>query len=180
MRTTMKGLAVAAAAASVLAIPSPASASTDGWISNGHNLYVGSGSHQAWVQAWYSNYACGLKDCASGGWLDARMTTFAGTRGNLNRVREGIKFTGAGISVSVSTSSAGGSFSAYNDACTSTDSSYGTSYSGYARSYTGDWVCHTSTWGWVSSMVASNTGGVRYGSSWYNQPVSASVSLAAV
>jgi hypothetical protein len=88
-----------------------------------------------------------------------------------------MKFTGAGISVSVSASGASAGFSAYNDAC-----QHGW-WDGSAYWVSVDFgstvICKTSTWGWVSTMHTSATGGSRFGSSWTVRSADAYVQVGA-
>lgn len=128
------------------------------WSVSGTNLHV-------WGKAYVHDYACGLKDCATGSNHYVQAGRLSGRYGtNATRVSSAMKFTGAGISVSVSTSGASAGFSSYNDAC-----SHGW-WNGSATWVTVDFgstvICKTSTWGWVSTMHTSATGGSRFGASW--------------
>lgn len=158
------GLCAAAAALVAMTIAAP-TAHASGWMYpqtywtvNGSNLHV-------WGKAYVHDYGCGLKDCADGSHHYVQAGRLSGNYGsNATRVSSAMKFTGAGISVSVSASGLSAGFTAYNDACqhgwwdgssTWVSVDFGTSN-----------ICHTSTWGWVSTMHTSVTGGSRFGSSW--------------
>lgn len=159
--TTAATAALIGGSALVVAQPSQASGwmyPKTNWSANGTNLHV-------WGKGYVHDYACGLKDCADGSNHYVQAGRLSGNYGtNLTRVSSSMKFTGSGISVSVSTTGGSAGFSAYNDSC-----SHGW-WNGNATWVSVDFgssvICKTSTWGWVSTMHTSVSGGSRFGANW--------------
>ncbi len=162
-RAVLSLMAVVALVAGSLALATPSQASgwmypQTYWTVSGSNLHV-------WGQAYVHDYGCGLKDCADGSNHYVQAGRLSGAyASNATRASSSMKFTGVGISVSVSTTGGSAGFSAYNDAC-----SHGW-WDGSAYWVSVDFgsavICKTSTWGWVSTMHTSVTGASRFGSSW--------------
>jgi hypothetical protein len=147
-------------------IASAAPAQASGWVypqvywsSNGSNLH-------AWGQAYGRDFACGLKDCATGSNLKAQAGRLSGAYGsNLTGVSSTVAFDGVGIAVGVSFPL--GVSAGFTDAGSSCAHGwwYGSSTWTSVDFGTGT-VCDSNTWGYVGGMTASAGGAVRFGSAW--------------
>lgn len=175
-RSLLASAATAALALSAAAGGAPAQASgwmypQTYWSSNGTNLHV-------WGKAYVHDYACGLKDCADGSNHYVQAGRLSGAYAtNATRVSSAMKFTGAGLSVSVSASGASAGFSAYNDTCQ--HGWWDGSATWVSVDFGSSTICHSSTWGWVSTMHTSVSGGSRFGSSWSVRSADAYVQVGA-
>jgi hypothetical protein len=129
------------------------------------------------AQARQHNYGCGLKDCDTVDNLAVYAYRTSGTyASNLARVSASTGFSGIGVSASVSSSGAVGlGFSDYGSGC-----SHGW-WTGNATSasvsFGGTDICHASSWGWISSVSVTGTGGFRFGSHWEARSASRSVKV---
>ena len=154
----------------------PAQAGWYSWLYPSYSYsYSGQNMH-IWGQARQHNYGCGLKDCDTVDYVAAGAYRSSGAyRSNKARVSSATGFSGAGVSASVSTGGAGLGFSDYGSGCSHGWWSGG-KYS-VSVSFGGTDICHASTWGWLSSVKQTTTGGFRFGTHWEARATSRSVKI---
>lgn len=146
------------------------------WLYPSYSYSYAGQSMKVTGQARQHNYGCGLKDCDTVDYLKASTYRTSGSySSNLARVSASTGFSGVGVSASVSTGAVGLGFSDYGSGCSHgwwTGGAYSASVS-----FGGTNICHASTWGWISDVKVTTTGGFRFGTHWEARSASRSVKV---
>lgn len=154
---------------------SPAEAS--GWIYPQHYWTTNSSNVHVWGRSYAHDFACGLKDCATGSSLKAQAGKLSGTgTPAASRVNAAITFGGVGIEVGVSFP-AGVSAGFVDGGSNCNHGWWDAPGSWVSVDFGSGTICESSTWGWVSNMSMAATGGVRFGGTWSARTGSANISL---
>ncbi len=143
-----------------------AQADTNGWLTPSTSWSQYNGNMSVYGESYYNNWGAWGKDYAKATDLYFRASKNSGSGvSSATRVKGAVSFGGVGIEVSVSYPA--GVSAGFVDIGSTCDHGYWDGNATYVSvDFGSGTICDTSTWGWVSNVSLTITGGSRFGGSW--------------